>query len=435
MKPSAHGSRGVVTQAKCMFCVTFGRHGQRPTTTTYKVENDFRPHKYIQHLNSQHATLWQRYQNLPSLDEKRNFFRHQSPAGLITSFMPRQSSELRFHFDPEIVDILIGRLLWRPGAIGSATHTRAMSPFTFDEALQKYVVLVHPVKQYQLTLKFIDTGMTFRMASRAGSATVDVTACTQLGSFSEENVARHVRVTCAVGFQNILTILSGESVWAFSLALDGSTCKGRQLNLHVMAVPFFESHTGLAMFDMNKLLACSSDGAANMTGHVSGVVTHLSQVAKPGFIRVWCALHQIDLVMQAAYTLLYSGAFFSTLTKMIAYLHQPSVSVRLGKACPSLSKTRWASMFNVTKFFLDHLTEILALLDDKPGGNKMTPDVQLLVVAVNALSETINESTRKLQGRQTTVNEQADEVESLAEKIMKLAWIKRIGAGGGGSDR
>lgn len=81
-----------------------------------------------------------------------------------------------------------------------------------------------------------------------------------------------------------------------------------------MAVRFYQSLIGLAMFNMvrklfnvlcrgweNKLLACSTDSAANITGHIFGVVTRLSQVAKPEFIRVWCALHQIVLVMQAAY--------------------------------------------------------------------------------------------------------------------------------------
>ena len=60
----------------------------------------------------------------------------------------------------------------------------------------------------------------------------------------------------------------------------------------MIAVPFFGRHTGEAMYDMietmfdvlcpdwkSKIIACSTDGAANMTGHISGLITRLSNVA------------------------------------------------------------------------------------------------------------------------------------------------------------
>ena len=85
-------------------------------------------------------------------------------------------------------------------------------------------------------------------------------------------------------------------------------------NLHLITIPFSGRHTGYAMFEMftklfdalcplwrDKLIGCSTDGAANMTGHLSGVVTRIEAVVRPNFVRVWCLLHQIDIVMQKVY--------------------------------------------------------------------------------------------------------------------------------------
>jgi hypothetical protein len=57
---------------------------------------------------------------------------------------------------------------------------------------------------------------------------------------------------------------------------------------HLITLPFAGRHTGLATFEMfeklfdaicplwkDKLIGCSTDGAANMTGHLSGVVIQI----------------------------------------------------------------------------------------------------------------------------------------------------------------
>ena len=86
---------------------------------------------------------------------------------------------------------------------------------------------------------------------------------------------------------------------------------GSMQNNHLLAVPFHVSHTVVLMLEMLvrlfhclccswkvKLISCSTDGAANMTGRLSGVVTRLSAVSLPGFIQIWCELHQINLMQK-----------------------------------------------------------------------------------------------------------------------------------------
>jgi len=62
----------------------------------------------------------------------------------------------------------------------------------------------------------------------------------------------------------------------------------------MITLPFVGWHTGLATFEMfeklfdavcplwkDKLISCSTDGAANMTGRLSRVVTQIQNVVKP----------------------------------------------------------------------------------------------------------------------------------------------------------
>ncbi|CAK9233159.1 unnamed protein product [Sphagnum troendelagicum] len=93
--------------------------------------------------------------------------------------------------------------------------------------------------------------------------------------------------------QQIADCLDDESIWAMSLAGDGSThrdhsffdmrvriCyRGRLLNLHLVAIPMFDRHTAGNIFNMlvkfldalygkwrTKLIGMSSDSENTMTG-------------------------------------------------------------------------------------------------------------------------------------------------------------------------
>ena len=75
---------------------------------------------------------------------------------------------------------------------------------------------------------------------------------------------------------------------------------GSLLNFHLMAIPFFEKHTGENMFVVLKKLldavsnptwklkciSVSSDGARNMIGSTNGLVTRISNHCDPGIIQI-----------------------------------------------------------------------------------------------------------------------------------------------------
>jgi hypothetical protein len=81
-----------------------------------------------------------------------------------------------------------------------------------------------------------------------------------------------------------------------------------------------------------------------MTGSARGVATRMEQIAKPGFIRVWCGLHQVDLVTYRVFKSLEEKEFYKELTDVISYLRRQSTLIeKLREKCPKISNTRWLS--------------------------------------------------------------------------------------------
>jgi hypothetical protein len=107
------------------------------------------------------------------------------------------------------------------------------------------------------------------------------------------------------------------------------------VNLHAIALPMFNRHTGEVMFQMVvsfldvlhpgwkvHLLGVSSDGARNMIGRVSRVVTHLSNAMhnECPLTQVWCGAHQLDLVMEHIMDTIVKEHFFTIMTGFITHL-------------------------------------------------------------------------------------------------------------------
>lgn len=59
-----------------------------------------------------------------------------------------------------------------------------------------------------------------------------------------------------------------------------------------------------------------------MVGRVSGVATRFVEAEENHVIRVCCALHQLDLVVQAEYKKLHDENFVGILTGLISYLRR-----------------------------------------------------------------------------------------------------------------
>ena len=112
-------------------------------------------------------------------------------------------------------------------------------------------------------------------------------------------------------------------------------------------------------------MSVASDGEQKMTGCIQGVATRFEHECKPGFFRIWCGLHQLDLKLQLFYKELLivedDGApgnervFYFILTGLIAYLQQQqSLIAEMKTKCRTLSNTCWESMSKVSSWVKKH---------------------------------------------------------------------------------
>jgi hypothetical protein len=104
-----------------------------------------------------------------------------------------------------------------------------------------------------------------------------------------------------------------------------------------------------------KLIGIATDGARNMTGRHSSAVTRLASGGFPGFYRIWCGAHQLDLVFQEVMSGLCEEAFYGTLTSCIIHLRRQQNLVSSVKTkCPKVASTRWFSVGRVCNWYGKH---------------------------------------------------------------------------------
>jgi hypothetical protein len=176
-----------------------------------------------------------------------------------------------------------------------------------DVTIYFYSVTIPKTKTtlFRLAVRYVSCGTSFRMASELIGCTYDVLGNPSLRACSRDEISNFVRAVCTVNLQRIANLLRRS--WAFSLALDSATHQSTSfldlrfrvfipnyhsiVNLHGCTLPMFDRHTGDIMSTMvNKfltvfcpdwtirLLGLTSNGARNMTGRVTGVVTRIAIV-------------------------------------------------------------------------------------------------------------------------------------------------------------
>ena len=197
-------------------------------------------------------------------------------------------------------------------------------------------------------------------------STKTMTGIGTLGCCQDTDVARCARLCVAINLQKVALML--RRVWAFSVAADMSTHMGTSyldvrvslcwymavLNIHLLAIPMHYRHTGEIMFDTmakcldllheswkDTIIGVSTDGTPSITGRIQGFATHVERAAlSPGRIRVWCDLHQLDLVMQAFYKAVMSEQWYKFLIGLVGYLcRQQNLITEIMTQYPLVSDT------------------------------------------------------------------------------------------------
>jgi hypothetical protein len=299
------------------------------------------------------------------------------------AFAAPRTPQLRVLTDKDIVDVIIGEMMFHPEDLDGITRTRLLESFvptldsSEDEAdagdVSRYAITVTNTKQFQLVAQYLAAGLSFRQVSQVIVETKEVLGIGSIGSCSERIVSRYARFICAMNLQCIAVLL--RQCRAFSVALRMAThmatsycdvririChKSTVHDFHLLSIPVHERRTGETIFNTfakamdalfpdwrETITGASSDGEKKMTRLHQGVITRIHRVAKPWFMRVWFGAHQLDLCRQSFY-LAIPDTFYSTFTLLVAYLRRQQNFISDKRSqCPLFCNTRWLNMVKVT---------------------------------------------------------------------------------------
>jgi hypothetical protein len=195
----------------------------------------------------------------------------------------------------------------------------------------------------------------------------------------------------------------------------------------------FDRHTGEVMYKMVasflnvmcpvwtvRLLGISSDGARNMTGRVTGVVTHLSNAMhnECPLIRMWCGAHQFDLIMEYIMNSIVKERFFTTMTGFITHLtRQQNLIADMQTTCPRVVN-RWLSTEKVIKWFKAHRPQLLAHIESKQPPSAPPRIWWVFVLAMHHFTSLTAITFRTIQGLSTLLDQQQAVLDDLVTSFI-----------------
>lgn len=166
-----------------------------------------------------------------------------------------------------------------------------------------------------------------------------------------------------------------------------------------------------------------------MTGRLSGVQTLLEKDTEPfrspnTFIRVWCGLHQLDLVAQEEYNRLCDDRFVSGLTTLLSWLRrQYSMIIQMKTICPKFVSTRWLSMYKVTPWLYRHRDRVICEVTAKSPHSAPDDSWWIALLSLNVVAGILAMGCKRLQGLTTLLTQQVAELDGLAGKLSKLCKV------------
>jgi hypothetical protein len=256
-----------------------------------------------------------------------------------------------------------------------------------------------------------------------------------LGSVTDYEVGQLCRIVCAVNLQYLKELF--KKLWAFSIGLDagnnaGSSyldirmqCffKGNLQNLHLLAIPMRERHTGEYQYNLvvslldvlapnwrHQLIGIATDGASTMTGCIKGTCTRLSKKCHSRIFRIWCGAHQLDLVMKRAFNKLCNEKFLDTLTSVTGHLRcQQNLIADMKSTCPTFVTTRWLSMGKLLKWLIDKRVRLMRHFTEKKPACTPSIDWWIVVAVFYPLVQRVEATFISVQGMNTLVCEQKEQ--------------------------
>jgi hypothetical protein len=215
----------------------------------------------------------------------------------------------------------------------------------------------------------------------------------------------------------ISKILSQPLVFTFSIAGDGSThyessyfdirirvgVNGVFHNLHFVIVPFYGHHITVSILVLivkildvlflmwhNKLISVNNDDENTVIGRHGGLTTLLEKEVTNNILRVWCALHQMDIVIKKVTKAMMDGLFYKIAQAYSVHLcTQLNLITEMdGMKCPK-DTMQWVAFGKMLKWFFHHCHWLLQYIEEKQPIQALSSMWWILCVVVAPLFEMI----------------------------------------------
>lgn len=395
---SRNAKTTTVETVMCKFCVAFGKESaadatrkRRATANIKYFRQPFRADHYLSHLEINHKLKWAEYEHATDVDKEKFFASHIEDVAMNSLNFAQQQllgsgasgsgggvgrvgvgrlgpgdggiggqrvGPVRIpasEIEKAVVEVLVGELFFNPSDEEGVTKEQALAVFALkDGGSDNYEIVIKNQRLYDLAIKFVSCGASFRLASRMIQCTKDETKLAYYGGCSEHKVAGFVRAVLASNLQKIALMM--RSVWAYAISTEAavhqSTCyldirvrlwqSGALQDFHLFSLPTFDQYPALSVMQRlekyldvldpqwrGKLLGTTSNGGVHtgrnigMTGSQQGISARLtSLVTKPGFYLIWCGIHQLELVVKNCITSFCQKAFYDELVAVLAALRR-----------------------------------------------------------------------------------------------------------------
>jgi hypothetical protein len=247
-----HPGTKVVQSAACRFCKYFGRkpanmdvRKRHPTAKIKYFMSPWRADMIAQHVKDQHSEKWMEYSAADNSAKQLFFGSLIARSNTLHNYMDLDADAVTFNVSHEIVDIVIGQLLFRDddelaaarddeqdelvaanraSKVSKLKHN-AMSLFIQQED-GTYRAVIKNVARFRLAIAHVSAGLSFRQAAAVMDQTRSLLNQAKLSGITDHMVGKFIRVLVGAAIQKIGDVLGRRDVWAFGLSFDGSTHRG-----------------------------------------------------------------------------------------------------------------------------------------------------------------------------------------------------------------
>jgi hypothetical protein len=218
IQPKRHQEGGHVMEARCMFCVAFGREDGTYRCLVVSLSNrnartnhikTFRRNNIMKHLTEQHPQKWAGYNALMPDNARRATFFRKPP---ITVLLPWQGHCAEFRVAADIMDV-IARLLSNNLNSGYVRRDDAVGSVRLSDGFVEledgdFILTIEDKLQFETVINCINTSTSFRAIRRLFVIFGEAIGTMKLGKPIEETIGRYVRYLVAINLSALKRVLT-----------------------------------------------------------------------------------------------------------------------------------------------------------------------------------------------------------------------------------